>query len=67
MFGGLHIEMAAFKSISTLLQDSGWTGALVDSGIAPSGTAESFLSASSLTRTRQAYQVTACVLYKLQI
>ena len=25
MFGGLHIEMAALKSIGTLLQDSGWT------------------------------------------
>ena len=27
MFGGLHIEMAAPKSIGTLLRDSGWTGA----------------------------------------
>ena len=25
MFGGLHIEMAALKSIGTLLRDSGWT------------------------------------------
>ena len=24
MFGGLHIEMAALKSIGTLLRDSGW-------------------------------------------
>ena len=52
MFGGLHIEMAALKSIGTLLQDSGWTTALVDSGIAASGTADSYLSASSVTRTR---------------
>lgn len=66
MFGGLHIEMAAFKSIGSLLQDSGWTNALVEAGIASSGTAESFLSASSVTRTRQAHQVTSCALYKLQ-
>ena len=64
MFGGLHIEMAAFKSIGTLLQDSGWTGVLVESGIVSSGTAESFLLASSVTRTRQAHQVTACALTK---
>ena len=39
MFGGLHIEMAALRSIGTLLQDSGWTGALVEAGITSSGTA----------------------------
>lgn len=65
MFGGLHIEMAAFKSIGSLLQESGWTGALVESGVTTPGTAESFLSASSVTRTRQIHQVTSCCLYKL--
>ena len=65
MFGGLHIEMAALKSIGTLLQDSGWTAALVESGIATPGTADSFLSASSVTRTRQMHQVTTSCLYKL--
>ena len=65
MFGGLHIEMAALKSIGTLLQSSGWTGALIESDLATSGTAESFLHASSVTRTRQMHQVTACSLYKL--
>ena len=62
MFGGLHIEMAAFKSIGTLLRDSGWTGALKESWIAASGTAESFLFASSVTRKRQMHKVTACCL-----
>jgi len=66
MFGGLHIEMAALKSVGSLLQDSGWTSALVEAGIASSGTAESYLSASSVTRTRQAHQITACCLYKLR-
>ena len=25
LFGGLHIEITAFKSLGTLLADSGWT------------------------------------------
>ena len=58
MFGGLHIEMAALKSIGTLLQGSGWTGALVEAGVVSSGTAESILSVASVTRTRQMHQVT---------
>ena len=65
MFGGLHIEMAALKSIGTLLEDSGWISAIVAGGVASSGTAESFLTASSVTRTRLAHQITACTLYKL--
>ena len=64
MLGGLHMEMAALKSIGSLLQDSGWTSALVEAGVASSGTAESYLSASSVTRARQAHQITACCLYK---
>ncbi len=66
MFGGIHIEMSALRSLGTLLQDSGWTVALVEAGVASSGTAESFLSASSVTRSRQMHQVTACCLYMLQ-
>lgn len=65
MFGGFHIEMAALRSLGSLLKDSGWTGALVEAGVASSGTADSFLSVSSVTRTRQMHQVTACSLYKL--
>ena len=65
MFGGLHIEMAAFSSIGNLLKGSGWTSVLTDAGVASSGTAESFLTASSVTRTRQAHQVTAASLYRL--
>jgi len=58
MFGGLHIEMTALKSIGTLLKDSGWTSALVEAGVASPGTADSFLSASNITRTRQGHQIT---------
>ena len=66
MFGGLHIEMAALNSMGTLLHHSGWTSALVKEGIVSSGTAEAYLSALSVKRTRQAHQITACCLYKLR-
>ena len=65
MFGGLHIEMAALKSLGTPLRDSGWTGALVEAGVDSSGTAESLLSVSSVTKTRQMHQVTASSLFNL--
>ena len=65
MFGGLHIEMAALKSLGTVLKESGWISVLVDAGVASPGTAESFLSATRITKTRQAHQITACALYKL--
>ncbi len=32
MFGGLHIEMAALRSLGTLRQDSGWTSSIVEAG-----------------------------------
>ena len=49
MFGGLHIEMAAFRSLGLLLQSGGWTGALVDARITSPGTVDSFLSVSNVT------------------
>ena len=64
LFGGLHIELAALKTLGDLLQCSGWTSALVQSGVATAGTADSFLCAAHITRTRRTHQVTACVLYQ---
>ena len=29
MFGGLHIEIAALKALGDLLENSGWTDALI--------------------------------------
>jgi hypothetical protein len=43
MFGGLHIEMAALKTIGDWLQGSGWVQALVHVDITTPGTADSFL------------------------
>lgn len=64
MFGGLHIELTALKTLGNLLKSSGWTSALVQAGVATAGTADSFLTAAHITRTRRAHQVTACVIYK---
>jgi hypothetical protein len=38
----------------------------VEAGVALPDTAHYYLSASSVTRTRQAHQITACSLYKLK-
>ncbi len=66
MFGGLHIEMAIWNTFGDYLEASGWTTALTQAGIGSSGTADSFLKAAHLTRTRHAHQVTALALSKLQ-
>ena len=66
MFGGLLIEMAALKTLSGWLRGSGWVQALVQSEIATPGTADSFLRAAHVTRTRRAHQITATTLHILQ-
>ena len=43
MFGGLHIYLAALKTAENRRESSGWTGELVQSGVATSGIADSFL------------------------
>lgn len=57
--------MAALKLFGDLLESSGWTGALEQAGVATAGTADSFLKASHVTRTRRAHQITASTLYIL--
>ena len=63
MFDGLHIEMAALKMLGDWLKGSGWVQALVQAEITTQGTADSFLKAAHVVRTRQAHQVTASALY----
>jgi hypothetical protein len=65
MFGGFHTELAALKAIGHWIEGSGWTNALVQAGLTTPGTADSFLKASHVSRTRHAHQVTACALYIL--
>lgn len=57
MFGGLHIEMAALKTLGDWLQGSGLVQAIVQAEIATAGTAESFLGASPVLHTRRAHGV----------
>ena len=65
MFGGLHIEQAFLKTLGSLLEDSGWTAALVDVDVASAGTADSFIKVANIKRTRKAHQVTVSALYVL--
>ena len=66
MFGGLHIEMAALKTIGDWLQGSGWAQTLVQAEIATARTADSLYRAAHVMRTRRAHQITAAALYILQ-
>ncbi len=47
------------------LEDSGWTSALVQANIAGTGTADSFIKASHVTKTRHDHQVTGASLHTL--
>ncbi len=62
MLGGLHTEIAAFRAIGTLLDNSGCTMSLVDAGVTIQGKAESFLQCQHVTRTCHGHQVTAASL-----
>ena len=65
MLGGLHIEIAFWKAIGSLLHESGRTDVLMQAGMASTGVADSLLSVSHVTRTRHAHQVTVCALFRL--
>ncbi len=56
MFGGLHIEMLAYKMAGEWMDNCGWTQALEPADIASEGTAESLLKASNFTKPRHAHQ-----------
>ena len=63
MFGGLHIEMAALKTIGDWLDNSGWAQALVQTEIVTAGMADSLLKATHVMRTRRAHQITVAALH----
>eukprot|EP00732_Lithocolla_globosa_P004892 Lithocolla_globosa_v1_NODE_4732_length_1377_cov_11.537415.p1 type:complete len:225 gc:universal NODE_4732_length_1377_cov_11.537415:664-1338(+) len=65
-FGQLHLEAAFLSAFGDLLDGSGWISALVQAEVATSGTANSFLKASHITRTRHAHQVTLLALFELR-
>ena len=55
MLGGLHTELATLKAVGKWVEDSRWTTALVQAGITTPGTADSFIKASHILRTRHAH------------
>ena len=57
--------MAALKVLGDWLDESSWIEALVQANVASAGTAESFLKASHIKRTRLAHEVTASSLHIL--
>ena len=57
--------MTALKVLGDWLEDTGWVEALVQAKVASAGTADSFLKAFHITRTRHAHQVTASSMYIL--
>ena len=66
MFGGLHVEKALWTALGKILNGSGWTEILTEAEIATSGTVDSFLKSSHVTRTRHVHQISALTLSKLQ-
>ena len=66
MFGGLHVEMGALKTIGDWLDNSGWAQALVQVEIATARMADSLLKATHVMHTRRAHQITAAALHILQ-
>ena len=66
MLGGLHTEMALWKTLGDVLEGSGWTEALIEAEVASSGVTESFLKTSHLTKTRHGHQVSLLALHNLQ-
>ena len=65
VLGGLHIEIAAWRALGDFLEGSGWISVITQANVASSGTADSFLKASHVSRTRHAHEVTACSLHIL--
>ena len=63
--GGMHIEMTAFRLLGNWLDSSGWTTAIINSGVAAGETADSLLAVSHLGKTKYAHEVTAAVLFVL--
>ena len=63
---GLHIEMAILNMLGKWLDESEWSSALAEAGVATSGRAAALLSASHVKRSCYAHQVTVASLYILQ-
>lgn len=65
MLGGLHVEMASLKVLGNWLTGTGWAEALCSAGVVTQDVADSLLTASHLSRTRRAHQITVMYLCTL--
>ncbi|KAK3929500.1 30S ribosomal protein S17 [Frankliniella fusca] len=65
LFGPLHIEQNFLRLIGEVMQCSGWTGVVANSGILSSGSAEGLLKVSSIVKSRNFHQYTAAALFSL--
>ena len=61
----IYIICVLFQLLGDWLENSGWTDALIQANITSSGTADSFIRASHVTKTRHAHRVTAATLHTL--
>ena len=61
----MHVEMTAFRLLGNWLDSSGWTTAIINSGVAAGGTTDSLLAVSHLGKTKYAHKVTAAALFVL--
>lgn len=66
MMGGFHMEMASLKMLGKWLTGCGWSEIMYSAEVATQGIAESFLTASHMTHTRRAHQVTVASLHILE-
>jgi hypothetical protein len=66
MFGGLHIEMAALKTLGSFLEGSGWFEAVTKAGLMTPGSAEALLSASHVRRCRRMHKITLLSVHILE-
>ena len=61
----MHTEKMLWSVSGDWLDGSGWTTALINSGISTSGKAQAFISVHHICRTRYMHQVSVAALYVL--
>ena len=66
MLGALHIEMVMLGCLGDLLEDSGWTVALLNSEITSPGN-DAFLTCHDVAKTKYLQQVTVLALHQLMV
>ena len=66
MLGALHIEIVMLGCLGDLLEGSGWTVALSNSGITSPGN-DALITGHDVAKTKYMHQVTALALHQLMV